>query len=186
MKRTRHGLKALLCSTVLPVLVACSGSDGIKPVAQSCAGPAQELFAAMQGTYYGIVDADYSTGTALPLTRGNRYVVTVLAADCSVSIAADKQAKVSFAYGDDSSGAISTLTGLSPTTITKDPTSLDLAGVQYNLGVTGARVGYELERRVKAISSDDKVADGDLFLTIYGLGSTDLTYGVAMRASDKR
>lgn len=192
MKRNRSGMKPLLCSLALLALSACGGSSGGGEAgstaarslpATSCTGAAQALFVAMQGSYYGLVNADYSTGTSLPLTKGKQYVLTVSAANCGVSIAADNNENIGFSFG---AGALSTLTGLSPSKIIKDPTSLDLVGVQYNVGVSDGKLAYELERRVKAVSTDGTVADGDLFLSIYGVSDSKSTYGLDILASSKR
>jgi len=185
MKRTCFGIKPVLCSLALLALSACGGGNRAGSSAeQACTGTVRELFTAMQGSYYGVVNPGYSSGNALPLTHGKQYVVTVSA--CAVSIAADGNAKLGFVYGDERSGASSTLTGLSPSQIIKDPTSLDLGAVQYNVGVSGGALGYELERRVKAMSPDTGVADGDLFLSIDGANATHSTYGIDILASSRR
>ncbi len=184
MQRNRSGLKPLLCSLALLALSACGGNTSGNSAEQACTGAARELFVAMQGNYYGVVNADYSTGTALPLTRGKQYVVAVT--PCAVSITADGNAKIGFVYGDERSGTTSTLTGLSPSAIIKEPTSLDLDAVQYNVGVSGGTLNYELERRVKAMSTDDGVADGDLFLSVDAANGTGSTYGLDLLASSRR
>jgi len=191
MKRNRSGMKPLLCSLVLLALSACGGSENGNSTARSlpatsCTGTAQTLFVAMQGSYYGLVNADYSTGSSLPLSKGKQYVVTVSASNCEVSVVADNNEKIGFTFGDNNSGALSTVTGLSPTKIIKDPTSLDLTGVQYNVGVSNGTLAYELERRVKVMSTGDTVVDGDLFLSINGLNDTKSTYGLDILASSKR
>lgn len=185
MKRIPSGIKPLLCSLALLALSACGGSDRAGSSAeQACSGAVRELFSAMQGTYSGVVNGDHSSGTALALTRGRQYVVTVSA--CAVSIAADDNTRIGFVYGDERSGTVSTLTGLSPREIIPQPTALELNAVQYNVGVSGGPLNYELERRVRAVSTDAGVADGDLFLSIDGANATDSTYGIDILASSRR
>jgi hypothetical protein len=185
MKRNRSAIKPLLCALALLALSACGGGNRSGNSAeQACTGAVRELFVAMQGSYYGVVNAEHSSGTALPLTRGKQYVVTVSA--CAVSIAADNNTKLGFVYGDERSGTTSTLIGLSPSQIIQEPTSLELTAVQYNVGVSGGALGYELERRVKALSTDASVADGDLFLSIDSADATTSTYGIDILASTRR
>lgn len=187
MKRNRRGTKPVICSLVLLALSACGGNgkDSDAP-STLCTGTAQALFQAMQGTYSGQVNADFSSGSTLALTRGRQYPVTVSGANCAVSFIADDNTKIQFAFGNDNTGTISTLTGLSPTQTINDPSSLDLAGVQYNAGVTSGALAYELERRVKAVSADASVADGDLFLSIYGLNDSHSVYGLDLPVSTRR
>lgn len=138
----------------------------------------------MQGSYYGVVNAGASSGTAPALTRGQQYVVTVSA--CAVRIAADNNTQIGFFFGGERSGTSSTLTGLSPAQIIKEPTRLELDAVQYKVGVSGGPLGYERERRVKVVSTDASVADGDLFLSIDAAHATDSSYGIDIRASTRR
>ena len=184
MQRHRFGIKPLLCSLALLALSACGGSTSGNSAEQACTGAARELFGAMQGNYYGVVNAAHSSGTTLALTPGKQYVVKISA--CALRMATDNDSQLGFVYGDDASGTTSTLTGLSSTQIVKEPATLDLAHVQYNVGVNGGKLGYELERRVKAVSTDDAVADGDLHLSIYGAPGTDASYGIDILASTRR
>ncbi|MET1114410.1 MAG: hypothetical protein ABWY08_05560 [Comamonas sp.] len=139
----------------------------------------------MQGSYYGVVNAGASSGTAPALTRGQQYVVTVSA--CAVRIAADNNTLIGFFFfGGERNGTSSTLAGLSPAQIIKEPTRLELDAVQYNVGVSGGPLGYERERRVKVVSTDASVADGDLFLSIDAAHATDSSYGIDIRASTRR
>ncbi|MCD2514420.1 hypothetical protein [Comamonas endophytica] len=116
----------------------------------------------------------------MPLTRRRQYAVTVSA--CTVGIAADNNATIGFVHGDERSGISSTLTGLSPSEITKEPASLDVAAVQYDVGVSGGALGYELERRVKAVSTDA----GGLFLSLGSANATDSAYGIDIVAGTRR
>lgn len=198
MLRNRSRLTPIICSLALLSLGGCGGGDSSEAdtpaaalsaatpeSASACTGAAQELFAAMQGSYAGQINTELSSGTSLPLNASQSYMVTISASDCRVSIDTDNQTQLGFRYG--AADASSRLTGLSPEKTILDPSALDLHAVQYNLGVSLGAIGYELERRVQSMSADTaEVADGDLFLSIYDLNDGSAVYGLDLLASSKR
>lgn len=182
-------LKMLIVMLLLG-LSACGGSSSapqamaaFSPTA--CSGTAKELFIAIQGSYFGLVDPLYSTGTILQLTKGKSYEVVVSGVDCSIIIAGDNNAHHTFAYSDSGHSSKSTITGFSLTEVIKEPTTLDLEKTQYIISIVTDRISLELERRVSANSTEPGISNGDLYLSTYGPDGVASVYAIAMNVASK-
>lgn len=179
-------------------LAACGGGGsstaGNTPVAAqiaglastTCKGAVKELFTAAQGTYEGVVDAGYSTGTTLPLTKGKSYAVSLSGSNCSIFIAGDNNAVLMYSYDSAANVSGSSLTSFSLNQIKKNPDTLELDATQYNISISTEKISLELERRTSANSVDAAVVTGDLHLSTFGPDGEASVYALSMPVIGKR
>jgi hypothetical protein len=165
--------------------VAASAELG-RPAATSCDGTVKDFFAAIEGRYTGSVPPDYSTGGALPLTAGKTYPVTLSAAHCSIEIMADGMVKLVYAYHHPANVSASSMTEISPTTVIRNPTALDLQRSQYSIHIETHQISLELERLIATSSADVTPATGDLRMTLSVFAPAQSSYALDMPLASKR
>lgn len=151
----------------------------------TCKGAVKELFTAAQGTYEGVVDAGYSTGTTLPLTKGKSYAVSLSGGNCSIMIAGDNNEVLVYSYDSAANVSSSTLTGFSLSQITKNPATLELDTTQYNVSISTSKISLELERRTSVNATDAGVVTGDLYLSTYGPDGEASVYALPLPLTAK-